>query len=521
MKIKIISCIFCMLFIIFFSNIVYAKYVIEESSLIATIQIDRTAPNVEVTYSTKEVTKEKVEVTIKANEQIQEIQGWTMQSDKKTLKKEYTKNSEEIVEVKDLAGNITKTTIKVTNIDNIAPVITIDKITNDAYYLSYANKNNKITATITIKDDIKIANILQENDIKIMVNDKEIIPKQKTLVITKNEEKEKVFLLTLSGIEEEGKLGLKILDGVISDEAQNKNQKVEKDTKIQIDNTSPKLTFLEEQIEQGKVVGKIKANEGIVQLNGWEKINDNILKKTFTSNASYIVTIQDYAGNKAQVEVNITKATNITLSYASHNSEIGWSYGHGNNDIAGLEAIKRNAKYKTESLAFSISGNVEKDFLQAKAYVHTYWGDGASARCNESNQIYYHGWNPSKTEWSSLSSKENIILEGKNYIQFGGTGVNHANNTDINGKNPIPQKNANEYQYGISAIQLKLKNYDYYSIVYQIYVDSVGWVKPAKNGEIECYQTNKPISALRITLVPNSELNSLLDTWNKDTRKIY
>lgn len=517
MKIKIISCVFCMLFIIFFSNIVYAKYVIEDSTVVATIQIDRTTPNVEVTYSTKEATNENVEVTIKANEQIQEVQGWIMQEDKKTLKKEYTKNSEEIVEIKDLAGNITKTTIKITNINNIAPVITIDKITNDAYYLSYANKNNKITATITVKDDIKIANILQENDIKIIVNNKEIIPKEKTLIITKNEEKEKVFLLTLSGIEEEGNLSLKILDGIISDEAQNKNQKVEKDTKIQIDNTSPELTFLEEQIGQGKVVGRIKANEGIVQLDGWEKIDDNILKKTFTNNISYIVTIQDYSGNIAQLEVNITKATNITLSYASHNSNIGWSYGYGNYDIAGLQSVKTNPKYKTESLAFNISGNIETDFMQARAYTYTYWGEGTSGICKESGNTYNYGW----SQWKSLNSKDTILLKEEKYFAFGGSGINLTNNTDSNGNNPIPSDVAKEHKYGISAIQLKLKNYEYYSIIYQIYIDDVGWIKPAKNGEIECYKEDKAISALRIALVPNSEVNALINTWNKETRKIH
>ena len=122
--------------------------------------------------------------------------------------------------------------------------------------------------------------------------------------------------------------------------------------------------------------------------------DEKILKKTFNNNLSYVIEIEDLAGNKQQVNINIVEATNVIMSYASHNSMVGWSYGYGNYDIAGLEAIKENSKYKTESLAFSISGNVDEDFLQARAFVYTNWGEGSKAMCNDSNQIYTYGWNP-------------------------------------------------------------------------------------------------------------------------------
>lgn len=521
MKRKGITCVILLLLLLSLLNKpVWAKYIIEESITVATLKVDRTPPSLQVSYSTEELTTGNVEVTIKAEEQIQEIEGWTLQEDKKTLKKEYTDNKQEKIEVKDLAGNITQTTIEINNIDKEAPKVAITKIVNsNTAYPNYANKEAEITFTIVISDDKKIEKSLEESDMKLLINGKEITPEKKVVELQKDTITEKIILLKITGIKEEGNLTLKIPEGVVKDEVGYYNIAVEKDTNIQIDNTKPEANYSQKKIEEGKVQAIITANEEIRNLEGWAKETDRILKKVFPSNVSYTIEVQDLAGNKSELEINVIQATNVILSYASHNSEVGWTYGYGNYDIAGLEAIKRNAKFKTESLAFSINGNVEQDFLQAKAYVHTYWGEGAASICHESKQIYYHGWNPSETEWSTLLSKENIVLEEKNYIQFGGTGINHNENTDINGNNPIPLEVSLEYKYGISGIQLKLKDNSEYSIVYQVYVDEVGWVKPAKNGEIECYKENKPISAFRIALIPNSELNALLNTWNKDTRK--
>ena len=521
MKNKIIICTFLFLLFIIYTTQVWAKYIIEEKLSVATIQIDRTSPSLKVSYSTKELTTENVEVTIKADEEIREIDGWILQDDKRTLKKEYIKNMKEEIDVKDLSGNITKAEIIVDNIDKELPTITITKITNsNIEYENYANKNAKIAFTILIEDDNEIEKSLEEKDIKILVNNKEITPNKKIIEIQKDLMQEKQLLLTISGIEEEGNLILQISEGSIIDKIGHSNINFEKDTQIQIDNTNPQAIYSQNKLEEGKIEAIISADEKIRDLDGWSLENETILKKIFNNNLSYTTNIKDLAGNSAEVEVNVVEATNVVLSYASHNSEIGWSYGIGNYDIAGIDAIKKDAKYKTESLAFSIVGNVEKDFLQVRAYVYTHWGENAASICHQTNQIYYHGWNPLKNEWDTLLSKENITLEGKNYIQFGGAGVNRVKNTDTNGNNPISDQISKEYRYGISAIQLKLKDNSEYSIVYQIYIDQVGWINPAKNGEIECYKEDKPISALRIALVPNSELSAVLETWNKDVRKI-
>lgn len=82
------------------------------------IQINDTMPpDLMVSYSTTEKTDQDVLVTIKANEEVKEVEGWTLAEDKLTLTKVYTENGEEEVTVYDLYGNSSKLKIEVNNID--------------------------------------------------------------------------------------------------------------------------------------------------------------------------------------------------------------------------------------------------------------------------------------------------------------------------------------------------------------------------------------------------------------------
>lgn len=93
--------------------------------------IDKTVPIANVGYSTKEITKDNVTVTITSNEEVQEIEGWDLSSDKKTLTKEYIENTKETITIKDLAGNETQVNIEITNIDKTLPDITVGDINQD------------------------------------------------------------------------------------------------------------------------------------------------------------------------------------------------------------------------------------------------------------------------------------------------------------------------------------------------------------------------------------------------------
>ena len=224
----------------------------------------------------------------------------------------------------------------------------------------------------------------------------------------------------------------------------------------------------------------------------------------------------DYAGNKTIIDVNITQATYINIIYASHNSVVGWSFGYGNYDVAGKDAIETNKIYKTEALAFNVSGNVDADFLQAKAYIYTYWGKGSYGRCTTSGILYNYGYNPLDRSYKSMKSTDLVTIDNKKYFQLGGSGINSYGNGDANGNNCIPKEIAPQYIYGVSGVNFKLKDYSQFSVVYQILVDNAGWIKTCADGQECMYAKDKPMSAFRIALIPKSEKQYVIDTWNKD-----
>lgn len=110
--------------------------------------IDKVAPTLEVSYSTQEKTNNNVIVTITANEEIQLVSTWTRQSDKKTLRKEFSQNTTESVVVKDLAGNQRTATVTITNIDKTPPQLSI-------FYSTQETTRENVTVTITSDEELK------------------------------------------------------------------------------------------------------------------------------------------------------------------------------------------------------------------------------------------------------------------------------------------------------------------------------------------------------------------------------
>lgn len=404
------------------------------------------------------------------------------------------------------------------NIDRTRPKIELVSINNNnSGYESYANKTHTITIRVKITDKNLKDVILDKDHIKIKINDQYVnnanIKSDKIQDIIDGG----IYQFKLSNLEGNGNLKIDILEGTAVDTGGLKNELLEVNTNITIDNIAPKGDFSEIKISNGKVNGVINLSEKIKELEGWD-FSDNELEaiKEFTNNISYELPIVDYAGNKAIININITKATYINIVYASHNSVVGWSFGYGNYDVAGKDAIAVNPVYKTESLAFNINGNIDTDFVQAKSYIYTYWGDESYGKCRTSGILYNYGYNPLDGRYKSMKSSDLVTIGDKKYFQFGGSGINGDLNPDANGNNPIPSNIACQYIYGISGINFKLKDYSQFSIVYQILVDKVGWIKTCSDGQECMYAKDKPMSAFRIALVPKTEKQYVIDTWNKD-----
>lgn len=514
---KILVVTLLMILIVLISNKVFAKYVFETSQfLIIETNLDRTPPKLNISYSTTQLTNGNVIVKITSNEKIRKIEGWKLSKDGLSITKEIETNTNQNIDVYDLAGNKSSINMNIENIDKEKPTIECTSIKNsNTSYPSYANSEKQIDIIIKLKDNIEIENVdLSKVTINVGAN-----TTNPTLKWTKESSitNEIIYKMTLTNIKSDGILKIFFEEGFVIDKATNNNVKTEIDTKIIIDNTSPSINYSQEIIDNGKVNAILTANEKIRQLSGWNISADSKkLNKEFGSNVSYKLTVTDLAGNKTTTTVSVTGATYISLTYASHNSNIGWSYGYGNYDIAGKYSVLVNSLFKTEALAFNASGNISDDFVRGRAYVYSHWGVGSIAKCADSGMIYKYGYNPSSSSWKSMSSSDLVTIDGKKYFQFGGAGINGYTNTDINGNNPISAEIANEFHYGICGITLSLKDYTDYSIVYQIYISEVGWISAASNGEETMYSKTKPMSAFRVAIIPNSEKQSLLNTWNKD-----
>ena len=134
------------------------------------ITIDSTKPDLEVSYSNTQITNENVTVTIKANEEIQPVSGWTLSSDKKQLTKTFSANTNINVSVRDIAGNTTEAKVVVNNIDKTNPEVeikysttsqTIDPIT---VTIKANEKIQGIEGWVLSDDETTLTKVFDEND---------------------------------------------------------------------------------------------------------------------------------------------------------------------------------------------------------------------------------------------------------------------------------------------------------------------------------------------------------------------
>lgn len=316
------------------NSISYGKYVIDNNIIAMELNIDRTKPVGKVKYSTSDMTKEDVVVTVELSEPIENINGWEFSENKLTMTKVYNQNIIEELTIADLSGNENTIEIKIQNIDREKPIISLLNVyNNNEGYEGYASNIHNIRSTIKITDK-QIKNSVDISQINVLVGANLNTCKKKLQNISQTET-EIIFDLELTEVQENGELQLVLPEGFITDAAGNSSAGEIYNLNIIIDNIAPQGQLSQLILENGKIEGRIDTNEKIRDIYDWSNSENTTFKKIFPANVTYIVEITDYAQNEASVEVNITNASYISLTYAAHNSEIGWTYGHGNYDIAG------------------------------------------------------------------------------------------------------------------------------------------------------------------------------------------
>lgn len=258
----------------------------------------------------------------------------------------------------------------------------------------------------------------------------------------------------------------------------------------------------------------LEASENIRPIYNWN-LSNNTLSKTFRNQISYPITITDYAGNKSEILIDVKKASNINLLYTTYDSYSRFS-NSSNGNIAGNNTISANVSNKTESLFIALESTSIDLNLQTKAYVHTYWPEGSKAHCGYTENYYYSGANPENNTWQNISTDNLLWHINKIHSQIGGTGMNKKGASCISPKLPIPEDISVQNLYGISSIAFKISNSHEYSVVYQTYINGLGWQKTCSNGEEAVYDYTKPFSAIRINIIPTVDKDLLINYWNKN-----
>ena len=229
--------------------------------------IDKVAPLAKVSYDITEITNQNVKATILANEQLQEVEGWTLSSDKKTLTKTYTSNNTSQITIYDIAGNSAIVNINVSNIDNSSPIANIS-------YSTTKLTNQNVTAIITSNKEIqKVEGWTLSDDRKTL-----------TKTYTENSS-ENVTINDISGNSARIKVNILNIDKVIP---------------------IAKVSYNTTEITNQNVTATISANEQLQEIEGWTLLEDGkTLTRVFTENSQEIITIYDLAGNNITINNNI------------------------------------------------------------------------------------------------------------------------------------------------------------------------------------------------------------------------
>ena len=268
--------------------------------------IDKTSPEIEISYSPDSPTNQNVTVTITANEAIQEINGWTLSTDKKVLTKTYSENKSETIGVTDIAGNITSQQISINYIDKTTPKATVS-------YSTQNPTNQNVTVTITVDKEI------QEVEGWSLDESKKILTKEYT-----QNGGENVTIKDLAGNETEAIVQV-----------------------YNIDRTAPEATvdYSTTQETNENVVAIITINEAIQVPSGWILDEENgLIYKEYDANTEETVIIKDLAGNETEVKIIIN---NIIKPNAENNEGEGNTNTPNTNETGGEQILIPHAGLST------------------------------------------------------------------------------------------------------------------------------------------------------------------------------
>ncbi len=162
------------------------------------------------------------------------------------------------------------------NIDGVIPKIEMINIrnTNSKYY-NYASRKHTITIKLKVIEKNIIKNNFNKEHIKILVGERETIPKTYDIKEISKDNENIIYEIKLSEILGDGKLKIKVEQATIVDKGEQVNEEKNFETGIIIDNILPITKFEQKEISEGKIKANVNINEEIQNINAWEMSEEN------------------------------------------------------------------------------------------------------------------------------------------------------------------------------------------------------------------------------------------------------
>ena len=258
---------------------------------------DTTSPVARVVYSTTEMTKDDVTITIIASEKIKKVYGWILSEDGKSLTKIVDKNESGNITISDLDGNTTNVSYSVNNIDKEGPNLKVsygvlDDATGDIIDIDITKPTNK-DVIVTITSDEKI---IEPNDWTLSEDEMSITKK-----ITQSMENKEVLTVTdVLGNPSETTY-------IVSN--------IDKEKPIAINNTP---SYSPKQLTNQPVTITIEVSEDVTTADTTWTQNGNVFTKTFDVTTTGDLIVTDLAGNTNSIPYSVTIDTTLPTGTASY-----------------------------------------------------------------------------------------------------------------------------------------------------------------------------------------------------------
>lgn len=167
----------------------------------------------------------------------------------------------------------------------------------------------------------------------------------------------------------------------------------------------------------------------------------------------------------ASIDIKKDNTTYNIINYGTYNTKTGWDLERKEGEVAGSDNV--NSEYQIDSIAYWINDDFDHDFIEIEPLY----------KINIINE--------------RSSFKKFILKNNKKYL--------------------IKENQKNNF---ICGMKIKLKDYNKYSVVYQI-LNKKGWMNTASDGE-KTKNINEPLIGFRIKIVDKDNKQNIIESWNKD-----